>query len=168
MKFLIGLAVIVLWLSFNSYIQAQEIGWEEDFTRGVVEEEWYDNNDDSSFGAVITDDGKTLAKVKEVGKGDWGKVAIIIPDLDLDKYHILEVKVKEVELDSGFKVGVASLDWSEYYDLVTGVNTKGGVYEADIKKKTPWKGKKDLCLVLIVEGDDKTVIFDDIKIRTKY
>ena len=157
--------MFVIFLASVSLCSAQNVGWEDNFSTGV--EEWYDEDDNDTFNCRITALKDGTARIEEIGETAWGKVAKVVVDVDLDKYPIVEVKANHVDVDSAFKIGVASLDWSEYYDVITGQNL-AGVYSENIIEKTEWSDMKPnkFNLVIIIEGFRKGTIFDYIRLKS--
>ncbi|MBV9463927.1 MAG: hypothetical protein JO317_06825 [Verrucomicrobiae bacterium] len=148
----------------NSYAQAGDlVGWTTDCSST---KDWYDTKIDPSFQAKIEQAEKDAFKVTQDGAQNWGKVAFVIKDVDLEKTPMIQVKTTKVDQDSAFKVAVAPLDWSDLF-VVIDRSSADGVHVGDIKAATGWSGKKDFNLVLIVEGKGKATWFDDIKIVSR-
>lgn len=157
--------MILLLLScfFVSIIYAEPI-WKDDFKEV---ENWYDNKTDSSFNAVIIPGKKKgTAEVKQKGKGNWGKVAFVLTNLDLDKYPLVKIKVRKVSKSGDFKVLAVSKDWGRSYVIIDRGAGKGE-HKGDIKEVTGWTGKKTFNLVIVIEGKNKKVVLDNIMVTSK-
>ena len=151
-------AVVPRELSTSS---SNSVLWEEQFSKDI--KGWYDYDDHYSYNATIEGVGGGKAKITECGDSGWGKSAIVIEDLNIAGDTEIVVKVDSVDHDSAFKIGISSLDWGEYYDLIGGKNFPG-IYKVKIAEATGWEGNKDFNLVLVIEGTRKSATFDYIKI----
>lgn len=141
-----------------------ETFWRDDFNEVT---DWYDNKADTSYRAVINPGKKKgTAILQQKGKGTWGKVAYVINEIDLDKYNIVRVKVKKVDLSSAYKILAISTDWSETYIVIERGNGRG-IAQGNIQEATGWKGEVSFNLVLIVEGKNKKITFDWIELISK-
>lgn len=138
----------------------QESAWKNDCS---TLEGWSSNLEDKSFQARVEQSEPSVIKVSQDGKDGWGKAAILVRDIDLDKASRLEVKVNKVDKDSAYQIAVASPDWSEFF-VVVPRSSADGLKTADIKSVTGWSGMKDFNVVLIIEGKDKASYFDELKI----
>lgn len=135
--------------------------WKDDFN---VIQNWYDNKTDKSFNAVIIPGKKKgSAILQQKGQGNWGKVAYVVTDIDLNKFYIVRIKVDDVDKSGDYKVLAISQDWSDNYVIIDRGNGKG-VYEGNIKEVTGWSGKRTFNIVLVVEGKGKKVEIDWIEL----
>ncbi|MBU0479267.1 hypothetical protein KKC91_11970 [bacterium] len=157
--------VFIVFLANISLCSAQDIGWEDNFNTGVAE--WYDEYDSDSFNCIITSLEDGTASIEVIGNSTWGKVAKVIEDVDLNKYPVIEIKANHVDPDSAFKVGITSLDWKEYYEIIPGQNLPG-VYSESIKENVKLSNKfnSKFNLVIIIEGSNKSSIFDYIRLTS--
>lgn len=144
-------------------VVAEEIGWMSDCSST---KDWYDDKTNENFHSKVDQFEPSVLRVTQEGAEGWGKAAYIVQDVDLDKTPILQTKVNKVDLNSAFKVCVASLDWSEFYEVVPR-SSADGIHMGDIKAATGWTGKKSFNIVVIVEGQGKASYFDQIKIASK-
>lgn len=165
-RLIINISILVfMFIIFAAPVlvySAQKVGWEDDFNKGT--EGWYDQKTSNTFNCTITPiKTGSIAKIEVVGDSSWGKVATIIENVDLDKYPIVEVKVDQVDVNSAFKIGVASIDWSNYYEIIPGQNLSG-TYSGNIKEKTEWSGSPKFNLIIIMEGAKKTCTVDNIRL----
>lgn len=125
---------------------------------------WYDSSKDKGLGAMLSvKDG--MATLTENGKDIWGKALIIVPGVDFSKAPMLEVVVNKVD-GATWGAGVAPNPWkdADYKKLVSGASMTGSQV-FDLAKLTGWTDKRDINLALIVEGDNKSVTFDAVRIR---
>jgi len=155
--------VFLLVASIGSQVMAADAIWRDDFDEEELEG-WYDNKTDESFRAVIVmGKKKGTADVIQKGKGDWGKVAFVVMNVDLDTYNIVRVKVTKVDKNGDYKVLAVSKDWSDSYVVID--RSKGkGTHKGDIKKATGWKGMTTFNIVVVVEGKGKKVTLDWIEL----
>ena len=153
----------VVCLSAALRLQAAEIAWQTDFE---TLSGWYDNKTNSGFMAKIDQPESSVLRVTQQGQDSWGKVAVVVENVDLNKTAILQTKVNKVDENSAIKVCVASLDWSEFYEVIPRTSADG-VHTGDIKKATGWNGTKSFNVVLVVEGKEKAAWFKHIQIGSK-
>jgi len=157
-------AVVVLFLlAVTASVKAEDVGWMSDCTSI---KDWYDGKTDQSFHTKVDQFEPSVLRVTQEGAESWGKAAFVVQDVDLDKTPILQTKVNKVDLNSAFKVCVASLDWSEFYEVVPR-SSADGIHMGDIKTATGWSGKKSFNVVVVIEGQGKASYFDQIKIASK-
>lgn len=135
--------------------------WRDEFN---TLENWYDNKADASFNALIMlGKTKNTAVIQQKGNGNWGKVAFVVQNVDLDKFNILRLKVNKVDKNGDYRVLVTSLDWNDSFTIIDRGNGKG-TYEGNIKTVTGWSGKKTFNVVIVVEGKDKSLELNWIEI----
>ena len=146
-----------------------EVAWstECDSTEG-----WHWNNEDAGMNAKVSQFETSIIQVTQEGGDTWGKVAYVVEGIDLDKTSILEVKAAKVDVGCGFMVNVASSDWSEMFTVVKRTSADG-VHKGNIEKaikdsKNPdlWKSPAKFNVVVVVEGKDKSVLLDQLAIRS--
>lgn len=156
----ISLFVLAL-LAMVSFVYTAEAVWHDDLD---TLDGWYDNKTDKSFRAVILKSKEIgTADVVQRGDGNWGKVAFVVTNCDLDKYNIMRVKIKSVDKNADYKVLAVSQDWAESYVLLDRGAGKG-IKQANIAEVTGWKGKKTFNIVVVVEGKDKKVTLDWVEV----
>ena len=157
--------VSCLWIAGAAMSFAEEpaAGWQHDCSSV---KDWYDNKVDTGFHAKVDQAEPSVIKITQEGGDTWGKVAYVVKGVDLDKTPILEAKVNKVDTGSAFKVAVASLNWSEFYEIIPR-SSADGVQKGDIKTASGWSGVKDFNVVVIIEGPGKAVWFDNLKIAPK-
>ena len=146
-----------------SFAEDAAVGWQHDCSSI---KDWYDNQMEPGFHAKVEQAEPSVIKVIQTGGDTWGKVAYVVKGVDLDKTPILEVKVNKVDVGSAYKVAVASLNWSEFYEVIPR-SSADGVQKGDIKTASGWSGVKDFNVVLVIEGTGKAAWFDNIKIAAK-
>lgn len=145
------------------FAQDEVVGWQHDCSSI---KDWYSSQDDPSFGAKIEQTEPSVFKIIHDGKDTWGKVAFVVKDVDVDQTPTLEVKVNQVDKGAAFKVAVAPLDWADLF-VVIPRSSADGVHKGDLKAATGWTGRRSFNVVLIVEGKNKSILFDNIKITSK-
>lgn len=163
MKRLLICLIILLCMGINTLMMAESL-WRDDFDNV---ENWYDNKTDESFRAVIVPGRKKgTAEVVQKGKGNWGKVAFVVMNVDIDTYNIIRVKVNKVSKSGDYKILAISKDWGESYVVID--RSKGkGIKEGNIKEATGWKGMQTFNIVVVVEGTKKKVVLDWIELGSK-
>ncbi|MEK8022361.1 MAG: hypothetical protein AAB229_00995 [Candidatus Hydrogenedentota bacterium] len=137
------------------------LAWENNFDSM---DGFYDAAKDKTLGATLmVKDG--MGMLTESGKEVWGKTLIIIPGIDFSKGPMLEVVVDKVD-GSTWGAGVAPNPWkdAEYKKIVTGEAATGSK-TFDLAELTGWTDTREINLALVVEGDNKTVHFDAVRIR---
>lgn len=163
MKKLITILIIFSLLLITFLLSAESI-CKDDF---ADMKNWYDNKTDKSFNAVIVPSkNKGAYEVIQKGNGNWGKVAFVLVDVDLDKFEIVKIKVNDVSKNGDYKIAVTPVDWKDQYILIDRGAGKG-MHTASIKDATGWKGKKTFNLVVIIEGKGKKVELDSIELISK-
>jgi hypothetical protein len=150
-------------LGASIVVQAEDVGWMSDCSSA---KDWYDDKANQSFHTKVDQFEPSVLRVTQQGADTWGKAAFVVQDIDLDKTPILQTKVNKVDINSAFKVCVASLDWSEIYEVVPR-SSADGIHMGDIKTATGWSGKKSFNIVVVIEGQGKASYFDQIKIASK-
>lgn len=125
---------------------------------------WYDNATDQTYHATIAAEAGGKARVTEAGPEAWGKVAIFCPGIDFARGPVLEVVVDSVD-GATWKAGIVPQPWddAQYKTLVASTPATGST-TADLAS-TGWTGPKDVNLVLVVEGEGKSIVLDSIRIR---
>jgi hypothetical protein len=156
--------LLAVFLAVSPRLEAEDLmGWQNDCSST---KDWFDNASDPSFMAKIEQAEPSVFKVTQTGPQTWGKVACVVKEVDLDNTPVLQVKVNKVDLNSAYKIGVASLDWKEFYEIVPR-SSADGLRVANIKSATGWSGLKDFNIVVIVEGKGKSAYLDELKIVAK-
>lgn len=158
-----AVAVVLFLLTATMILKAEDIGWMSDCSSI---KDWYDNKTDQGYRTKVDQFEPSVMRISQEGADTWGKAAFVVQDVDLDKTPMLQTKVNKVDLNSAFKVCVASLDWSEFYEVVPR-SSADGVHMGDIKAATGWSGKKSFNIVVVIEGQGKASYFDQIKIASK-
>jgi hypothetical protein len=137
--------------------------WSTDFS---TIENWYDNNTDPTFHAVIVPGAqKGTADVIQKGEGTWGKVAFVFKDVNIDKFNVLKLNVADVQKGAGFQVLAAAQDWSETFVVIDRGHGKG-MAQGNIKDVTGWSGVKTFNLVINIEGEKKKVTLSSIELSS--
>lgn len=152
-----------LFLVSAGIVSAGTIGWETDCSNL---DGWSDNADDPAFGTRIDQFEKSVVRVTQEGPETWGKVSILVKDVDLDRTPFLILKLNQVDVGSGFKVLVDTPGWSDAHPVLPTSNAHG-THVANLKEKTGWSGTRTFRLLLIVEGKGKSIYVDHIKIASE-
>ena len=123
------------------------------------------NSDDPTYNAVATrtKNGGVRITQSPFDVLTWGKVAILIRDLDFDRHPVLTVRLGSLDPSCSLKVG-ADKDWKDFHVLLTS-QVSTGRWDVDLARETGWFGRKSFLLILIVEGPKKTVTVDLASIR---
>ena len=154
------LAICLLTPSAFGNTGEEAAGWHNDCS---TLKGWYCSTENPTFEAKVEQVEPSVIKVTQEGKDGWGKAAVVVKDVNLDNTSRLEVKVSRVDKDSAYQVGVASLDWTQFF-VVVPRSSADGIKVGDIKAATGWTGVKDFNVVVIVEGKGKGSYFDELKI----
>src|SRR5438105_15350768 len=107
----LAIVAVCVLLKFVSNAAAEDIGWMSDCSST---KDWYDDKSNQSFHTKVDQFEPSVLRVTQDGSENWGKAAYVVQDVDLDKTLVLQAKVSKVDLNSAFKVCVASLDCSEF------------------------------------------------------
>ncbi|MEK8024216.1 MAG: hypothetical protein AAB229_10465 [Candidatus Hydrogenedentota bacterium] len=128
---------------------------------------FYDADDDASFNARILSNPAGKGSLTAVGEADWGKSVLVVPQIDFSRGPVLTVVVSDVEEGASWNVGATSNPWSDaaYHTIIPSQN-RAGTVTADLAQTTGWTSPRDnFNLVLVIEGRDKSVIFDSLHIN---
>jgi hypothetical protein len=145
---------------------AQQPAWE---TVCESTEGWHGNKTDPGMRTRIEQPETGVVRIVQDGEGTWGKAAFVVENVNLSVSPILEAKINKVDEDAGYQVQVAPLDWSETVTVIER-NSKDGIHKANIAKainkqsQNPDAYAAGFNLVVIVEGKDKSVWVDNLKI----
>jgi hypothetical protein len=141
-----------------------ELAWDNLFD---TVEGWYDSDDDKKYGATISSEAGGKARLLEIGGDVWGKAIVIVKDIDFSRNPILTAVVGEVSDGSSWNVGVCANPWNDAdYHVVIPSQNKTGSFTGDLAKMTGWTGKKgEINLVIVVEGNSKSIVFDSLHIN---
>lgn len=166
---LVAFALLSLSILCGSARAEPQVAWstECDSTDG-----WHWNHEDAGMNAKVSQFETSILQVTQEGPDTWGKVAYVVEGIDMEATPVLEVTAAKVDIGSGFMVNVASADWSEMFTVIKRTSADG-VHKGNIKKaikesKNPdlWKSPAKFNVVVVVEGKDKSVLLDRLKIRS--
>ncbi|OQA29661.1 MAG: hypothetical protein BWY59_00152 [Verrucomicrobia bacterium ADurb.Bin345] len=171
-----AVSVCALQVSFAGPARAGDEAKDETATWGndcSAIEGWIDSSTDPEIGTTLQlESGKGILVVRQDGKETWGKTAILVNDVDLNKASTLEMVVTQVDKGSAFKVGIAPTDWSDFIEVLKR-SSADGTHKGDIEKAVKRANRKDLLegpvsfyLVIVVEGKGKAAYVDEVKIRS--
>ena len=123
---------------------------------------WYDDGTEPSYMAKITLAQGGLAEIKETGDQNWGKTAIVMKYVDFSRHPVLNIRVVNVDKDAGWKIGLDTLEWNDF-KTIKETSNESGEFHCDLTR-SGWQGTKSFNLIIVVEGDNKSILLDYVEL----
>ncbi|MBN2560391.1 MAG: hypothetical protein JXQ75_05615, partial [Phycisphaerae bacterium] len=133
------------------------VAWSDDFD--PMRPSWIDESVDPTFNAWLDQWSDGLARLRQTGETNWGRVDSEMVALDLWEYPIARVAVENVDVDAGFLSGVQyqTYPWA-FAQMPSGSQPP---CENSLSLKKGWEEILDLIrMTMIIEGSNKTALID--------